>query len=557
MSRYINRCDQSLERMEMGVAFMEPWYDASIILIDKRELFSIYTDTFSVVTLWNWARPFEASVWAMIFATILFSGLIFQFIEHMDGDRQDRPKAQWFYDNLYLSSLNFTQQFSYAPTSGAGRIFSFSMAFWAMIVTATYTANLAGFMIIKPQPAPTVQSISDAIIQKIPICTYKDTNADNLIRTWYPTANRVPYDTEPEMYKALHNGTCGLVAGDVSGWNTKRIQETYNPKCNLERVGDTVSEIRASFAMKVDVGFKCTSLIRDVLNVHLTEIIADKSLQTMWEGYRERNRTNKCFPASEEINSIARAQTTTSIGGDGRRLKIKQQSEAASNRHRRLPVSDPEKGGDGEQSLSLEEMAGTFLLHYALMLISVLASLGTPYWRTWKLKRGWVEPVPVTLGLSRLQSYAKRRIDPKDLHVDASSESYEDTENQFGRPVRRNPHAVSSNAGLFVGKEQVLPPLMESSEEVVENQLMEFEKRQQKKLDEHMAMVVMMLNDMTQMLSKLGVQDDSGKKRQSSSSAGKAIRSGAREASVSTSTSDFGGFLRQNLSPEVANHYYK
>lgn len=226
--RWVNRWDQSLERMDMGIAFMEPWYDSSIILIDKREWYTRYSDDFTVDTIWNWARPFHGEVWIMIAVTILISGFVYQFLEHMDGERQERAQSQWFYDNLYLSLLNFTQNFSYAPTSGAGRIFSVSMAFWAMIVTATYTANLAGFMITTAQQTPTIDSILDAVVQGIPICTYANTNGDFVIQERYPMAIRKPFATELEMYDALHADECGLVADHVSSWRNKQEQKKFN-----------------------------------------------------------------------------------------------------------------------------------------------------------------------------------------------------------------------------------------------------------------------------------------------------------------------------------------
>ena len=134
--------DKSVERMDNGVAFLEPWFDGSLILIDKNEP----PKDQRRIHWFNWLRPFEHSVWYVTILTVFVSGWVFQLIEHLSDDRNERPFFQWMMDNLYLSALNSTQNFEYAPESTAGRLFGFSMAMWALVMTATYTANLATFV---------------------------------------------------------------------------------------------------------------------------------------------------------------------------------------------------------------------------------------------------------------------------------------------------------------------------------------------------------------------------------------------------------------------------
>ena len=131
----INWWDLSVERMEKGVAYIEPWFDGSVVLIDRIDP----PEATNSVNLWNWLRPFESSVWILTAVTILISGLVFQFLEYMCEERHERSFLQWFSDNLYLSSLNFTQNFEYAPASASGRLFAVSMGIWALVLTATYT----------------------------------------------------------------------------------------------------------------------------------------------------------------------------------------------------------------------------------------------------------------------------------------------------------------------------------------------------------------------------------------------------------------------------------
>jgi hypothetical protein len=133
------------------------------------------------VNLWNWLRPFDYQVWLLIVATIIISGLVFMAIEFLTDEREGRSFWQWFSDNMYLSGLNFTQNFEYAPTSFPGRVFGISMSIWALVITATYTANLASLLVEQAKPPLKVDSIEHAISLNMPICAWQDTMSAQIV----------------------------------------------------------------------------------------------------------------------------------------------------------------------------------------------------------------------------------------------------------------------------------------------------------------------------------------------------------------------------------------
>ena len=189
--------------------------------------------------------------------------------------------------------LNFTQNLEYAPNSVAGRIFSVSMGLWALIMTATYTANLASLFVEELSYPLVVDSIEQAVQLGYPICTYGGTNTDDMIKYKHPDAVRIPKDTELETFRALRRGEWKLVVSSYKdNWLSFRGNEEYNPECDLEWVmsldepagigdhaakantciilpsqGRNVDVIKSGFAIKVDAGYKCTSLIRDDFNL--------------------------------------------------------------------------------------------------------------------------------------------------------------------------------------------------------------------------------------------------------------------------------------------------
>ncbi|CAB9526101.1 receptor ionotropic, NMDA 1 [Seminavis robusta] len=361
--------DHTVERMEGGVTFPEPWYDDSMILIDRQRSLRETND----VDPLNWTKPFEPAVWGMIVLTVVLSGLVYQFIEHLSGEREDRSLYQWFSDNLYLSAINFSQNFEYAPSSLAGRLFGVSMTIWALVITATYTANLASLFVESRVEPVLVNSMEEAVVYGYPVCTYENTNADFFIRETFPNAQRVPGEDDKVSFTSLRNGECALAVTSVDSWLTYQVNEEYNPDCDLEWVGEKIKTIKAGFAMKADVGHKCSGLIRHVINLHLIELHDDGVVEELWRKHRERLDDGMCAYENDEES-------------DRRRLLHKtQQAVSHSTRpvHRRLKgggraSSSTEDGVDAD-TLTLQQMAGTFIFHYGGMAVALLVSLIAAY----------------------------------------------------------------------------------------------------------------------------------------------------------------------------------
>ena len=292
----------------------------------------------------------------------------------------------------YLSSLNFTQNFEYAPNSTAGRIFCISMGVWALVITATYTANLASlFVEIKGSP-PALDSLDTAVRLGRKICTYANTNADSIVADKHPSADRLPLNDELSQYKALNRGDCQVVVGYKANFEQYLGMSDYNPDCNLEWVGREVAAINSGFAVKADAGFMCTSFIRDVLNLHLTEIKAQGILTDMWEKHYATTADQNCELDESDVAGERQLRTITtptyrakaSTGSFHKKKQRLQQS-------RRLKAakaggSDDMAGVNGQQGLTLQQMCGTFVLHWCVMAASVALAAFSRYYNNVTIK---------------------------------------------------------------------------------------------------------------------------------------------------------------------------
>lgn len=379
----IDYWDKNSERLNKGIAFMEQWFNGNMILIEKIK--PVTKDT--SVNYLNFMAPFTYDVWFVTLMTVIVSAVIYQWLEWMNNERDDRSFYKWFEDNLYLSSLNFTQQYMYEPSSGAGRIFSFSMAIWAMVMGATYTANLASLFVEELGEPSKIQDIDEALRKGYKICVWKGTNADAYIGKRYPQAMRVRMPTEFETYQGLHTGKCQVAIGAESTWLGFEKDRDYNPQCDLEWVGKTVEQVSSAFAVRADPADKCTNLIRDVLNYHLSEMAVEGVLSEFWEEYYSSNdRAIDCAtyePGDEELefeegvdetqDSLTRRLLSPFTSNENQpqsRRELKGGGGGAS------PAAAANGGGDDEgSSLSMTAMAGTFVLHAALSALSILVGI--------------------------------------------------------------------------------------------------------------------------------------------------------------------------------------
>ncbi|CAJ1956777.1 unnamed protein product [Cylindrotheca closterium] len=416
---------RNLERLERGAAFTQEWYDSSIILIGKQaKTVSATTRKLSVTDYWNWLKPFSWEVWLTTLATILLSGLVFQILEWLNGNRGDRKLLAWWTENLFLSAINATQAYEYGTPKGSpSKIFCFSMALWSLILTATYTANLASLLVENQLPqVRVIQSLQEAVVFEYPICTWEGTNADTYVKELFPDAIRKPKKTLEEMYQGLHNGECAYAIEVIQQWLINQRVQKFNPYCDLEWVGNgkVVSASAAGFATSTDAGYKCTGLIRDVINIHMEEMIYDGFLRDAWEVENSLSQEVDCntFKPEQFLSSNIGSNTGTTDSDTGdttgerrRRLEVaKRRLEVAkkynsrglsvthdglSGTHRRLKASSKsaassagalEGSSDTSNQMELPAMLGTFFIHWAFMFVAVVAGVIKKYNRARKGK---------------------------------------------------------------------------------------------------------------------------------------------------------------------------
>ena len=136
--------------------FDESWYDSTLILIGKTETnatttsnnnddpTSLLLNTFEDQDLdpddeedqFNptvFLDPFAIEVWCTIFATFIFSGLIYVFLEWVDPYSDRRSLKKKPIETIFMSAMGFAGHMEFEARTHPARLFTFSLALWALL----------------------------------------------------------------------------------------------------------------------------------------------------------------------------------------------------------------------------------------------------------------------------------------------------------------------------------------------------------------------------------------------------------------------------------------
>lgn len=305
----VERWARSVDRMARSVSFPEGWYDASIIMVSRVR------SNESAFNAWSFLTPFETGVWFLIIATIIFTGFMYWLLTKVHDRADERRLSSRPVDAIFLSALTFTGHYEFRPNTAPAHILSFSVTFWALIIAAAYTANLASFLVVRNTPELGVSGIEDAIQTQIPVCIFARAREDDFITQTYPEVNLVRKETKEEVFRGLKKGECQGVITQMSSFQMYERNMEINGDCSIKWSGRTIQLGPSGFATAVDTGTFCTSLVSYVVNLHLVQMKAEGFVDEVWKTH---------MLDSISTNNCAGVESKDSGGGaDSSKLSIK------------------------------------------------------------------------------------------------------------------------------------------------------------------------------------------------------------------------------------------
>lgn len=320
--------DRTVSRMKNEISFPYGWFDASVILVERLP------DAKSLpLNIWSFLTPFDAMIWLMIAISVITTGLLYWLLEKMNDQADERSLQNEPGAAVFYSALSFTGHMDLRPASMSARILTFSMSFWALIVIAAYTANMASFLVSRGTPHSVVKSIDEAAILRLPLCIQGGVAMDDYITEHHPDAILVRMNNEKQVLEGLNNGVCVAALVPLASYDTYKRDVSVNSECRLTWEGRVELNIPSGFATAIDTGTFCSSLISYVVDLHMTQMQADGFLDRAWKRHLARVGDHTC---SESI------------------VEVENPLEEITNR------------------LSLREMAGIFIVHGFLTLVAAL-----------------------------------------------------------------------------------------------------------------------------------------------------------------------------------------
>jgi hypothetical protein len=220
------------------------------------------------------------------------------------------------FEGIFNAAYALTSHSNYYPTSSPARIAAFSTSFLFLLIITAYTANLASFLIVQNTPALVINDIQDAIKNDLRFCVLRGSTSETYLTREYPTARFAQKDSIGDTYLAIDRGECDMVLTTVGTWESKRRDIVYNRDCQKQWVGRVVSFTTAGFTIRDSAGL-CTSLLRDVLNLHMLEMKIDGTFDTIWDTHLEKSATNNCLAGddSSDKDSDIGSLSVKDVGG--------------------------------------------------------------------------------------------------------------------------------------------------------------------------------------------------------------------------------------------------
>jgi hypothetical protein len=314
--------------------------------------------------LFSFLQPFDWQVWLLTVLTMIIAGFVYQWMEWIndDSDRQhlqDKPT-----ETIYFAALSFNGDIKFEPSTDYARAFVLTLAFWGLILSSAYTANLASFLVSQNVPRLDIETVGDAVARNIPMCVTQGTAQETEIEQAYPQARliRVPAKDPNLMFTYVLNGRCTVALTPMFYWDLVKRSRTSNIDCQLQWIGRTFRFMKSGYATRSDSGTLCTSLIRDVLSAHITAMADEGVIDRIEQEYLRSIQTIECNGNSAIPFSSGSMENND---GDAGFVGVESASE------------NGDSGGDDQQiqSLSLNDLGGLFIILYCTGAASCVAAL--------------------------------------------------------------------------------------------------------------------------------------------------------------------------------------
>ena len=166
-----------------------------------------------------------------------------------------------------------------------------------MIIVATYTANLASFLISSASVKLSVANINDANTRSASTCVIGSSQVIiNLLKASYPGVGlRIIKGTDVSNVLTLVGaGQCDCAVVYQSDWDNYRNNAIINPGCGMIPVGGTIIKYNGAWVYNADYNRNCTAILGSAINSLISGISGDGTMSKIIEKNRGLIATQQC-----------------------------------------------------------------------------------------------------------------------------------------------------------------------------------------------------------------------------------------------------------------------
>jgi len=286
-----------------GLLLPVPIFDASASLVTKT---STKTDTV-IDSFFSFSDPFDGGLWGLIIGCAVFTALVVQVLSRGREKRHHKSLYRELLRRVWDGLLLFTGQGSFEVKDPLARTVVLSWSFVVLITVASYTANLAQFLLAKESTIYGVQSFDQALEDKVELC-YLD---------WWPMASIMDnvhpnlkmqsagnsYSVGP-LIEQVRNGTCVGALHSNFDLAFGVYNSDYNPDCDLEVIDDNIYYLEASFVVNGGARLaNCSSFLSQALSAFFHYRVQDGTVGDLLDDFYWDKNTARCSLDDDDDDS--------------------------------------------------------------------------------------------------------------------------------------------------------------------------------------------------------------------------------------------------------------
>ncbi|KAJ7308063.1 hypothetical protein JRQ81_008567 [Phrynocephalus forsythii] len=272
------------------IEFSKPFKYQGLTILVKKEIPRSTLDSFM--------QPFQSTLWLLVglsvhvVAVMLY--LLDRFSEEEEEDALTLSSAMWFSWGVLLNSGIGEG----APRSFSARILGMVWAGFAMIIVASYTANLAAFLVLD-RPEERITGINDP---RFIYATVKQSSVDIYFRrqvelsTMYRHMEKHNYESAAEAIQAVRDNKLHAFI-----WDSAVLEFEASQKCDLVTTGELFFRSGFGIGMRKDSPWK-QNVSLAILNLHENGFMEE--LDKTWVRYQECDSRSNA-PATLTFENMA------------------------------------------------------------------------------------------------------------------------------------------------------------------------------------------------------------------------------------------------------------